>query len=53
MEVHPELFDADYWRSNQQDVLAGRQADVFPYPRQIRFERPEHPLTELPVASFA
>ncbi len=53
LEIHPELFDAEYWRSNQQDVLAGHQADVFPYSRQIRFERPEQPMTALPVASFA
>ncbi len=53
MQVHPELFDADYWRQMQQDVIAGRQADVFPYSRQARFPRPEEPAQPVPLASNA
>jgi isocitrate dehydrogenase kinase/phosphatase len=53
MQVHPELFDADYWRKMQEDVIAGRQADVFPYSRQVRFPRPEEPTQPVPLASNA
>ncbi|MGD8910813.1 MAG: bifunctional isocitrate dehydrogenase kinase/phosphatase [Chromatiales bacterium] len=53
MEIHPELFDADYWSRNQADVRAGHQADIFPYSLQIRFPRPEQPAPSLPVASSA
>jgi isocitrate dehydrogenase kinase/phosphatase len=53
MEIHPELFDADYWRHNQEDVLQGHQADVFPYSRQARFPRPEEPLQKAPMISMA
>ncbi|MCU7796921.1 MAG: bifunctional isocitrate dehydrogenase kinase/phosphatase [Candidatus Thiodiazotropha sp. (ex Myrtea spinifera)] len=52
-EIHPELFDAAYWHSNQQDVEEGRQADVFPYSRTLRFTRPEIPTSALPIASTA
>lgn len=53
MEIHPELFDADYWRSNQEDVRAGRQADVFPYSAQTRFPRDNAPAGSMPLASNA
>jgi isocitrate dehydrogenase kinase/phosphatase len=53
LEIHPELFDADYWRSNQADVLACRQADVFPYSNQARFPRPQQMSSEMPLVSFA
>jgi isocitrate dehydrogenase kinase/phosphatase len=53
MEIHPELFDADFWRSNQQDVIDGKQADVFPYARALRFKRPENPPKPFPLASTA
>jgi isocitrate dehydrogenase kinase/phosphatase len=56
-ELHPELFDATFWRRNQQDVRDGKQADVFPYSRALRFarpdEQPEAPLLALPLASSA
>ncbi len=35
---HGELFDPAYWQAVQQDIRARRYRDVFPYPRQIRFE---------------
>jgi isocitrate dehydrogenase kinase/phosphatase len=53
LEIHPELFDADFWRRNQEDVKAGLQADVFPYPRQTRFPRPAEPLHKASMASIA
>ncbi len=53
LEIHPELFDADYWRSSQADVLACRQADVFPYSNQARFPRPQQTAPEMLPASFA
>lgn len=37
LELHPELFDAHYWRERQQDIGRGIHADVFPYPQDIRF----------------
>jgi len=52
-EIHPELFDADFWQSNQADVLAGRQGDVFPYSNQARFPRPQQTAPVMPLASFA
>lgn len=53
LQMHPELFDADYWRAQQQQVLTGRQADVFPYSRQLRFSRPLQETVRLPMASSA
>jgi isocitrate dehydrogenase kinase/phosphatase len=53
MQVHPELFDADFWRTTQEDVVSGRQADVFPYPRRARFPRPAVPQQPIPLASNA
>ncbi|MEJ2692927.1 MAG: bifunctional isocitrate dehydrogenase kinase/phosphatase [Candidatus Thiodiazotropha sp.] len=48
LEIHPELFDAEFWRGKQQEVRAGGQADVFPYSRRMRFPRPEHIMHSLP-----
>jgi len=42
LELHPELFDARYWRERQAEIGRGIHADVFPYPKQIRFIR-QHP----------
>jgi isocitrate dehydrogenase kinase/phosphatase len=53
MEIHPELFDADYWGHSQADVRTGRQADIFPYSLQMRFPRPEQPAPALSMASSA
>ncbi|MEJ2590971.1 MAG: bifunctional isocitrate dehydrogenase kinase/phosphatase, partial [Candidatus Thiodiazotropha sp.] len=61
LELHPELFDAEFWRHNQQDVRDGKQADVFPYSRALRFARSEaQPQTQtaaapepMPLASSA
>ncbi|MCU7816248.1 MAG: bifunctional isocitrate dehydrogenase kinase/phosphatase [Candidatus Thiodiazotropha sp. (ex Rostrolucina anterorostrata)] len=45
MEIHPGLFDFAYWRSTQENLAAGIQADVFPYSQKLRFKRtkPEAP----------
>ncbi len=37
LELHPELFDAHYWRERQLDIGRGIHADVFPYSQDIRF----------------
>ncbi|WP_260291773.1 bifunctional isocitrate dehydrogenase kinase/phosphatase [Sedimenticola hydrogenitrophicus] len=37
LELHPELFDAHYWRERQQEIGRGIHADVFPYSQDIRF----------------
>ena len=37
MQHHRDLLDADYWKSVQQDILDGRQRDVFPYAVTKRF----------------
>lgn len=34
---HPELFDYQYWKAEQEKVLEGNVADYFPYSRSIRF----------------
>ncbi len=52
-EIHPELFDAEFWRSNQEDIIACRQADVFPYSRDARFPRPNEPMERIPLVSNA
>jgi isocitrate dehydrogenase kinase/phosphatase len=35
----PELFQAQYWKSVQQDIIDQRLHDIFPYSSHIRFER--------------
>jgi isocitrate dehydrogenase kinase/phosphatase len=34
--LHGELYDADYWKSLQQAISAGKVIDVFPYRRKGR-----------------
>jgi len=34
---HADLLDADWWNSVKEDILAGGQQDVFPYPVKRRF----------------
>jgi len=34
---HADLLEADWWNSVKEDILAGGQADVFPYPVKRRF----------------
>ncbi len=36
-EDHADLLEADWWNSMKEDILAGRQTDVFPYPIKRRF----------------
>ncbi|MCH4564797.1 bifunctional isocitrate dehydrogenase kinase/phosphatase [Halomonas sp. EGI 63088] len=38
-ELHPELFDADYWTGLQRAILDGRVIDVYPYRNKQRFVR--------------
>lgn len=38
-KYHGDLMDADWWVAQQEDILEGRQADVFPYSQEIRFKR--------------
>jgi isocitrate dehydrogenase kinase/phosphatase len=40
-ELHPDLFDYRYWQQRQKEVDHGIYGDVFPYPRRLRFPRPE------------
>lgn len=35
--LHPELFDADYWKGVQQAIHDGRVIDVYPYRNKQRF----------------
>lgn len=37
LELHPDLFDPCSWRNAQESLKAGMQADVFPYPQELRF----------------
>jgi isocitrate dehydrogenase kinase/phosphatase len=37
-EHSSELFDADYWKSIQQDILNHHYHDVFPYSSEIRYK---------------
>lgn len=36
-ELHPELFDADYWQGLKGAIPAGRVIDVYPYRNKQRF----------------
>lgn len=38
-ELHGELFDPEYWKGLQREVLDGQLMDVFPYRRKKRFIR--------------
>ncbi|GGX94343.1 isocitrate dehydrogenase kinase/phosphatase [Litchfieldella qijiaojingensis] len=44
-ELHPELFDADYWKGLQQAILDGCVIDVYPYRNKRRFVDDGHFLT--------
>ncbi len=37
-EQYPELFDADYWKSVQEDIRNHLYRDIFPYSNRIRFK---------------
>jgi isocitrate dehydrogenase kinase/phosphatase len=37
-EMHPEIFDADYWKGLQKAINEGRVIDVYPYRNKQRFE---------------
>jgi isocitrate dehydrogenase kinase/phosphatase len=43
-ELHPEIYEADFWRGLQEQVQAGVVEDFFPYRRRLRFAREEEPL---------
>lgn len=43
LNSHGDLFDYRYWQARQKDIRNGIQSDIFPYPRRIRFPRPESP----------
>lgn len=36
---HAELMTAEWWKKVQSDIMAGNQADIFPYPDKIRFSQ--------------
>ncbi|MDB5984482.1 MAG: aceK [Pseudomonas sp.] len=37
-KLHGELYDADYWKSLQDAIRAGKVIDVFPYRRKGRMD---------------
>jgi isocitrate dehydrogenase kinase/phosphatase len=39
LEYHAELMDPAFWQGRQAQLQAGVQADVFPYPENLRFPR--------------
>ena len=51
LEIHPELFDFNCWKKAQESLAAGIQADVFPYPQKLRFERPSAENNEFKIAN--
>ncbi|MBT2969711.1 MAG: bifunctional isocitrate dehydrogenase kinase/phosphatase [gamma proteobacterium symbiont of Ctena orbiculata] len=54
VDLHPELFDYSYWRQAQENLAAGIQADVFPYPQRLRFQRPDSVQAEtMKIANMA
>lgn len=40
-QMHPELFEVEYWHKAQESVRHGDIEDVFPYPQEQRFIRQE------------
>jgi isocitrate dehydrogenase kinase/phosphatase len=38
VQLHGEIFDADYWSTLQSRIRAGRLEDVVPYLHTRRFE---------------
>lgn len=36
---HSDVYEAEFWQRMQDDIKAGRVADVFPYRRKMRFPR--------------
>jgi len=38
-QMHPELFDVEYWNKAQERLRQGNIDDVFPYPQKQRFIR--------------
>lgn len=41
LSLHPDLFEADFWRGLKQRIEGGYIEDVFPYPESLRFRRTE------------
>jgi isocitrate dehydrogenase kinase/phosphatase len=39
--LHPGLLDADYWAGLQETIRGGGFPDIFPYPPEKRFPRPD------------
>lgn len=39
LESHPEIMEAEFWKSRQQDIDNGVFVDIFPYAEDIRFPR--------------
>jgi len=39
LELHPELAQASYWTSKQEQIRAGGQESLLPYPESVRFRR--------------
>lgn len=44
-ELHPELFDADYWKGLQNAIASGQVIDVYPYRNKQRFAEDQGELT--------
>lgn len=40
-QLHPDLYQVDFWRGLQRQIQGGKVGDVFPYRRRYRFQRPD------------
>jgi isocitrate dehydrogenase kinase/phosphatase len=40
-QLHPDLYQTDFWAGLQRQLRQGKFGDVFPYRRRYRFPRPE------------
>jgi isocitrate dehydrogenase kinase/phosphatase len=38
-ELHGDIYDADYWKSLQEAIRAGKVIDVFPYRRKDQADK--------------
>lgn len=41
-QLHPDIYEVEFWQGLQQKIHKGIFGDVFPYRRKYRFERPDH-----------
>jgi len=39
LDLHPEIFNSEYWQAQKERIEQGHFEDVFPYPERVRFHQ--------------